>query len=70
MISKRLKHRATINYIENLNRQDSRLDNFYQQQLGAAVLEISRIDSPRPDRQDYLDLMIQNFPPITEEQIC
>ena len=55
---------------QKLHEQDFGNDNkslSCNELIGTAALSgmvIIKIDSPRPDRQDYLDLLIEKFPPV------
>ena len=53
---------------EKLNKPDFIADKRFSghEHLGYASLRhlvITKIDTPRPDRQDYLDILIDNYPP-------
>ncbi len=52
---------------ENLQERDFSSDQqLSRHELGSTCLKpmvITRIDVPRPDRQDFFDLLIENYPP-------
>jgi tagatose-1,6-bisphosphate aldolase len=66
MISRKLQQKIAFNYAERQITQDI-VDT---KELGAAAVNLLvfyTVDSPRPDRQDFLQLSIEAFPPKTQE---
>ncbi len=66
MIPRRLQQKIAFNYAERLITQDKE----DTKELGAAAVNLLvfyTVDSPRPDRQDFLQLLIEAFPPKTRE---